>query len=191
MGDPDQVYESVRDIPIPDNLTELERGEYLACQEALGALEAEWRQLSAGDNVDLKACLDVLEEDKENRRQQAKERLRLRLEILEKQVEREQSRIADETEKARKVLFERIVRSYAHAYQNICTQLKELMGHAGQDFNAFIAANGIEFPQMPPDTQMKTRLQQPEEANIRLSAQDCKRDLRMIQEMFDASEQGH
>jgi hypothetical protein len=31
MGEHDQVFESVRDIPVPGNQTQLERGEYLAC----------------------------------------------------------------------------------------------------------------------------------------------------------------
>jgi DNA anti-recombination protein RmuC len=117
-----------------------------------------------GDNVDVKAFFDVgLEEDKENGRQQAKESVTRGLGQV---VEREPSRIADETEKATKRLFKGIVRSSGYLYQNICTRLKNLMGSIGEDFHALIAAKGSE------DAQIKSRLQQVITAGLRVGTHD-------------------
>jgi hypothetical protein len=57
----------------------------------------------------------------------------------------------------------------------------------GKDFPAFAATHVIDFPTMPPDTPMKTRLQQPEESKIRLSATEADREVKRIQEKFRES----
>ena len=178
------VYESVRDIPIPDD-GPVNRDELIAFQEALGQLETEWRQLQANENPDQKMCLKILEEKRAKRRQLAEERLRLRLEVIDKQVERETERIQQEAEEAKKILWERLVRAYAQAYQHVTAQLKELMGKARKDYQAYMADKTIEFPIMQSDSTMKTRMQQPEEMKIKLSPQDCERDLMQIQALFE------
>jgi hypothetical protein len=189
MLDRDQIYESVRDIPIPENLTDVERGEYLACREAFAQLEAEWFQLGESENPDQNACLQFLKDANEKRKQQALDRFQLRKEVLEKHLEHETENIPDEGEDAKKNLFEQTIRGYYHSYMKICRELKNLMTQAGQDYESYIAVNGIEFPQVSADPHLKTRLQQPEEAGVRLSLQDCERDLQKIQELFDEMEQ--
>lgn len=179
------VYESVRDIPIPDDVSGVSRDELIAFQEALGQLESEWLQLKENENPDQKMCLKILEEKTAKRRQMAEERLKLRLEVIDKQVEREMERIQAENEEAKKILWERLVRAYAQAYQHVTGQLKELMGKARKDYQAYMSDKVIEFPIMQSDSTMKTRMQQPEEMKVKLSPQDCERDLMHIQALFE------
>ena len=174
--------QSIRDIPLPPGLSEIEKAEFIAYQESMAELEDEWEALKAGENSDQKDCVALLEEIREKRKQQADERLRLRLEVIDKQVERERKRIEDEHEEAKKALFERIIKAYAQSYNAITAQLKETMSK--DDYNAFISANGIDFPIISNESQIKTRMQQPEEPKIRLSTQEAAQDLGIIHTKF-------
>lgn len=176
---------SIADIPIPEDLSEVRKAEYRAYQAATLQLEKEWEDLHKGDNVDQQSCIELLKEIKANRTQQAEERLSKRLEVIGMQVEREKERIDKEMQESRKALFERLVRAYYQSYQNIATQLRELLG---KDYTAYITSHAIEFPSMPSDSQMKTRLQQPEEAKVRLTQAEIDRDLKKLQQMYHSGE---
>ena len=187
MGD--REFESVRDIPIPDDVRGVKRDELVAFQEALGELESEWLALKRNENADQKMCMEILQEKTNQRRQMAEERLKLRLEVIERQVEKETERIQAENEEAKKILWERLVRAYAQAYQTVTAQLKELMGKV--DYQAYMSDKAIEFPIMQADSTMKTRMQQPDEMKIKLSPQECERDLRQIQALFENPDEGN
>jgi hypothetical protein len=186
MMDAGDQFASVMDIPLPEGLTDLQRIEFQAFKESLGQLESEWRQTSSGENEDVKTCFTLLDEIAEKRKSAAKQRLDLRLEVIEKQVERQRDKIRLESEEYKRMLFERLVSSYSKSYKNITGQLKDLMGKVWMDYDTWIAQNGIEFPQIPAESQMKTRTQQPEETKLRLSAEECESDLRQLQSIFDA-----
>lgn len=183
------MFQSVRDIPIPDDLDQIKRAEFIAFQESLAALETEWQQLLQGENENRKMCVEILEERTAKRKQQAEDRLKLRLDVIEKQVEKESERIEIENEEAKRILWERLVRAYAQSYNTITGQLKDLMGK--DSFQAYIADKAIfanaQFP-MQSDSQMKTRMQQPEDMKIKMTPQECERDLKLIQAMFDNQE---
>lgn len=170
---------SIRDIPIPDNLSTVEKAEYTAYQEAMGELEDEWEALQKGENINQKECIALLEQIKEKRRQQADERMKLRLEVIDKQVEREKERINQEHEEACKALFERIVRAYRDSYNMLVSQLKEIMPK--DEYSAFISQHSIEFPTISNESQFKTRMPQLEEPKNRVNAQEAEQDLRFIQ----------
>lgn len=179
------MFQSVRDIPIPDDLSEIEHAEFVAFQESLAALEEEWLKIQSGENEDQQMCVQVLEKRTAKRKQEAKSRLDLRLEVIEKQVEKETDRIEQESQVAERNLWKRLYRAYAQSYSTITNQLKELMGK--ESFQAYIADKTIEFAGdvIQSDSQMKTRMQQPEEMKIRLSPQQCEADMKLIQAMFE------
>lgn len=180
------MYESVAEIPIPENLSEVEKAEFSAYKMALTELEKEWMQLQEGENPDQQTCMTLINEIKEKRIAQAEERLKLRKEIIEKQAEREREKIKQEQEEYKKLLFERIVRSYYQAYNTATNQLKELMG---KDYGPYIAQNGITFPNIPSEVQMRTRMQPPEEAKIRLTPVENEHDMRLIQQIIQNADQ--
>jgi hypothetical protein len=174
-------FRPIASIPLSDDLSDIQKVEFRALQEAMTEIESEAIRLRKGDNVDQQSAIALLKEMREKQRSQADERQRLRVEVIAEQVERERRRIESEFEEAKSALGKRIVRAYCQADQYLTSQLKDLMG---KDFSAYLQANPIDFPPMPPDTQMKTRLQQPEEAKIRLSTPDAERDLKKIQQKF-------
>jgi hypothetical protein len=182
------TFRSIAEVPIPPDLSDLDRIEYLTCRDALAQLEWEWLGIETGENPDLRACLAIIDEAKANRNQLADERLALRIETINAQVAQELQRIAVESEEAKNLLRDRIFRGYFQSYQEICEKLKELMPMVGMDFDAFLEGHAIEFPPLPPDTQMKTRLQVPAEVPVQVSAEDCERDLRAILETYGGSE---
>jgi hypothetical protein len=100
MLDRDDDYESVRDIPIPESSTDLERGEYLACREAFAQLKAELFQFGESENPDLNPCLQFPKDPNKKRKQQALDRFQLRQEALKRHFEREPEKIAEENEDA-------------------------------------------------------------------------------------------
>ena len=175
----------ISSIPLPDDLDDVHKVEFTVFQETMTQIESDAARLRAGDNADQLSVRALLNEIRDRRRAQADERRRLRLEVVGQEVENERERIAKEYEEAKNALYKRIVRALYQSDTNILNQLKELMG---RDYAAFIAENAIQFPTMPPDTQMQTRLQQPEEAQMRLSQAEAERDLREIREIYRRSE---
>jgi hypothetical protein len=178
----DKMFYSVRDIVLPDDLTELERAEYCAFQEALALLETQWLQLETGENRELQACLAVLQERTAKRKEEARERMRLRIEVIDRQVQLELERIDIENQEARKAVFDGLVREYFQSYQDITAQLKELGARPLVDLS-----DAIGFPQLETDSEMKTQIQQSGDTKIQ-SAQDCQPDLDCLQEIFDDNE---
>lgn len=177
--------ESVKDIPIPEGLSPIELSEFNAYKIALCNLEEEWIQLQNGENDDQKTCISVIQEIKEKRTKQANERLNLRREIIEKQTERERERIEQEKDEYKRILFDRLIRSYHQAYQTITVQLKDLMG---KEYGQFIAMNGIDWPNMPSESAMRTRMQPPDEVKIRLSPPEVDADVRRIQQIIQETD---
>ena len=178
------MSENIEDIPIPEDLDPVDQAEFQAYKNALIDLEKEWKQLKDGENPDHQTCIAIIDEIKGKRIAQADERLKLKREIIEKQTEREREKILQEKEEYNKLLFERLVRSYYQAYQSVTSQLKDLMG---KEFGQYIVANGIEFPTIPSESQMRTRMQQPEETKIRVAPGEADHDIRLIQQIIQES----
>jgi hypothetical protein len=173
---------SVRDIPLPPDLTDLQRAEFSSFQEGIAILETEWRGLSTGENPDLQTCVAHLDEITAKRKAQAEERYRLRLEVIDRQVEAETERIKQDSEQAKAILFQRLARAYSNSFHTLLGQLKDL----GGNWEAY-AERGIDLPQVA-DGQARLRMQQPEEIKIRVTEEVSERDLRSVQAMFDNSE---
>ena len=172
-------------IPLPEDLDEVKKVEFKVFQDTIAQIEADAARLRDGENLDQQSVHSLLNEIRDRRRAQADERRQLRFAVVEQEVENGRERIASEYEEAKGALYKRIVRALYQSDTNILNQLKELMG---RDFAAFQAGNAIQFPTMPPDTQMQTRLQQPEEAQMRLPPAEAERDLRRIREIYRKSE---
>jgi GTPase SAR1 family protein len=172
---------AIRAVPIPDDLSDIEKAECQAFQEALSEIEADVIRLRNGQNIDQHTAHQLLEELRTQGHEQAEENFRLRLEIIEEQVRTERNRIESEFEEAQRALHQSILRTYCQIDVALNAQLKELMG---KNYGAYIANNSIEFPRMPPETQMRTRLHEPEEAKIRISQAEAEKDLRRIQQKY-------
>ena len=169
----------IAEIPLPEGLSEVQRAEYIAFQDAMTDIENEWEQLSQGTNPDQRSCIELVNEIKEKRYAQAEERLKIRLEVIEHQVQKETEKIQSDLEEYTKNLFERLMKAYIQSYQAITGQLKEMMGQ--KEFNQYIQNHSISFPSVPSEGQMRTRTQQPDEAKPKLSTSDCEKDIRHIQ----------
>lgn len=174
-------YESVELIPIPKGLPPDVEVEYTVCQDSLAQLEKEWKQIKDNENEMQKGAYKILEQMEARNHEIQESRKNLRIEISKRQHEKEVERISNDCEEAKKSLFERLVRGHYHAYKCITSRLKELMG---KDYQAYIEQNEIEFPQIPSDSQMKTRYQQPEENKSKLSSHETEQELQRIDDMF-------
>jgi hypothetical protein len=174
------MFSHVSDIPLPSDLTDLQRAEFTAFQEAISVLETEWRALSTSENPDLQSCLTHLEEITAKRKTRAEERYRLRVDVIDRQIGQESERIKLESQQAKAILFERLKRAFSQSFQTLIGRLKEL----GGDWESYAKR----IPENVMDGQMKMRMQQPEEIKIRLTAEDSERDLRSVQAMFEKSE---
>ena len=181
MEEDEFEFSSVGEIPIPEDLPKEVQAEYLAYRECLEQLENEWLQMKNDENPYQKKALKLLEESTERRKQKQEARMNLRLEVVDRQYEKETERIKNECEDAKKQLFERLVRGYYHAYRNVTSRLKELMG---KDYATYIEQNEIEFPQISPDNQIKSRYQQPEETKAKISSAETEMELQKIDELF-------
>lgn len=171
----------IAEIPIPENLSEVQKAEYIAFRDAMTDIENEWEALENGTNPDQKSCIDLVKDTKKKRHAQAEERLKIRLEVIEEQMKRESERIKTDLDDYRKLLFERLMRAYYQSYQTITGHLKELLG---KEYQQFITAHPIDFPTVPSEGQMKTRTQQPDEGKPRLSSVDVEKDVHQIQEIL-------
>ena len=176
-------YNSVSEIPPPENLTELQEIEFQAFKESLCSIENEWFDLmNDNKNNYQKECIQILDEIKKSRKQQATERLNLRLQIIDQQVERDSARIELENDMLKEAFYDRIMRAYFASYQSLLNQLKELLPE--QEYQAYIRENAVEFPPFPDDSTMKTRLQETENLKIRLTLEEIEADLHAIQSKF-------
>lgn len=177
---------SVSEIPIPDNLSELQKIEFMAFRDSLSALENEWNSLESNDNPHQKECIKLLNEIRDNRKQQAAERLNLRLQVIDQQVKIDTERINLENEILTRTFYDRIMRAYYAQYQNLLGQLKGIMNE--DEFNSFVRENEIQFPSFPDDATMKTRLQESEDLKIHISPQEIENDLHIIQSKLKKEE---
>jgi hypothetical protein len=171
----------IRAIALPEDLSEIEKAEYEAFQASIAEIESDINRLRHGENIDQRAAHQLLDEMRFQGRAQAEDRLRLRLQIIEDQLKAETARINSEFEEAQRALHQRVLRAYCQIDIALNAQLKELMG---KNYAAYIAANSIDFPRMPPETQMRTRLREPDEAKIRLTQAEAERDLKKIQQKY-------
>ena len=88
----------IADIPLPTGLTDVQKAEYIAFQDAMTEIENEWQQLSEGKNPDQERCIQLVNEIRDKRYAQAEERLKIRLEVINHQVEKETARITSSTD---------------------------------------------------------------------------------------------
>ena len=177
---------SVRDIQTPNDWNPIQKAEFKAYKSALIEIEQEYIQLQNGENIDQKQCIAHLEEIRDKRKSQAKQRLEARIENIEKQYQREQEKIEYEREEYKKLLFDRLIRSYSQSYHTICSQLKDVMG---KDYAQYIATKGLNFPILQgSEMQLKSKMSQPEEAKIKLSPSEIEQDLKRINQILEESE---
>ena len=177
---------SIEEIPLPEDLNGVDVAEFTAYKMALIDLEIEFQQLKENTNPDQQTCISIINEIKDKRIAEADERLKLKLEIIDKQTEKEHEKLQKEKQAYNEQLFDRILRSYYQAYTSITSQLKELMG---KDYAQYIAVNSIEFPTIPSENQMRTRMQQPEDVKIRIAPAEADNDYRRIQQILTEATQ--
>lgn len=179
-------YSTVREIPLPEDLSELQKIEFEAFQSSLGTLEDEWNSLEDNNNPHQKECIKILDENRENRKQEALERLNLRLAVINQQVDISTDRVDVDTQNAKQMFYDRIMRAYYASYQNLLSQLQNLMSE--EEYSNYIQDNSIDFPAFPDDNTMKTRMQESEALKIRISPQEIEHDLRKIQSRLQKEE---
>jgi hypothetical protein len=177
-------FPSVAQIPIPDDLSDIDRVEFLACRGALAQLELEWLSVTRGDHPDLQLALTLLLESKAVRDNRAKERLELRIDVEQRHAAHQRERIALDCELAKEALRERVIRGYFQKYQKICGRIGEVMAEIGEDFEEFIKTNRIEFPPIAGDDTIRGRLQTVESVAVALPAEEGEKDLRQIIAQF-------
>ena len=179
------IMKKIEDIPIPEDLTEVQKAEFIAYKSAMIQLEEEWIQLQSDQNPDQIACNEIIQETNDLKKKKILEKLETRRDIIKKQHQKEIEKIEKEFKVAKSTLNDRLIRAYYQSDQNIIAQLKDLKG---KDSTTYIAENSIDFPPIPSDSQMKTRTNQPEELKLRLSPQDCEKDIRKIQTYYDSEQ---
>ena len=170
---------SISEVPIPEGISEFQKLQYESFRDSLCQMEQELQELENGNNKDYLEFLSVIDEIKATRQKQADERLRLKLEVIEKHTNSELERIERENDESKILLHDRMIRSYKACYDETLSKLKELMNE--DEFNLFVNENRIDFPDIQPDLQMKTRLQQPNELKVKLSPEEIENDLKQIQ----------
>jgi hypothetical protein len=181
---PRSPFPSIRNIPIPKDLSQQQTGEYLACREALCSLEAEWNQRFNDNNGDVSAVMTHFQEIKEQKDHQAEEKLRLRLEIVAKESEQERENVNTEIDEAKKQLFETVVRGYSDVYQKLCSRIENLMTRTGGDYERFIQANSIEFPIMGGESQRKFKSQSGGKQANQMAMQELDKVLHTVETLF-------
>ena len=139
--DTNYEYENVAAIPIPQGLPPEIEVEYTVCKECIVQLENEWIQIKENENEMQKSVYDILSQMEKDRKESHESRMNLRIEIADRQREKELEKIKNENEEAKKSLFERLIRGYHHAYKCITARLKELMG---KDYQSYIDQNEID-----------------------------------------------
>jgi hypothetical protein len=171
-------------VPLPPDLTLLQRAEYTAFLEALASIETEWRSVTSGEDPELQASLAQLDEDTTDRKALADGRHHLLLEVIDCQAERETERVKVEGEESRSVLGDRLAKAYSHTYQSLVAELKDAGGESWESY----AEKGAEFPQVQNDAPMRTRKQEPEEEMFRDPQDERDMDDCAISALFEAGD---
>ena len=176
---------SVSEIEAPQDWDPVKKAEFEAYKSALAEIEKEVIELQKGENADQKQCIEHLEQIREKRKITAQQRLDDRLENIEAQYKREQEKIETEREDYKKLLFDRLIRSYTQSYHTLCSQLKDVMG---KDYAEYIAVKGLNFPILQgSEIHMKSKMSQPEEAKIKLSPAEIEHDMKRINQILEDS----
>lgn len=173
---------SISTIPLPDGLNEIQKTEFSVFQEAVAELENEVAQMKAGDSIDRRTVIELLDKIKDRRSEQAEFRLRQRHEVIDKQAETDQRQIQREFEEAKTALKQRMERAYYQCSVNNQNQLKDKMG--AKEYAAFIASNNVSVPPNTPDTQIQTHLQLPKEPVVHISDNEAARDVARMKEIL-------
>lgn len=170
---------SISEIPIPSSLSPLQRLEYESFRSSLSSLERELISLSSGSSPEYLELLRVVDSVRALRLREADERLRLKLEVIDQHFRSECDRISLETDRSKDLLRDRLIRSYKVCYDSALSRLSSLLSPS--EYSAYISSHGIAFPPIRDDTQMKTRVVQPDEHRVKLSPTDVERDVLRLQ----------
>jgi hypothetical protein len=134
--------------------------------------------LRRGEHADQIAARRLFEGLREQGRAKGDEQMRLRLETIDEQIKTARARIESEFEEACHALHERIVCTYCQIDVALKRQLKELMVRA---YGAYLAANAIDFPRMPPRRRCAPGSTS---RKARLASAEVERDIRRIQQKY-------
>ena len=179
--------ESVANIEAPESFTDIQKAEFYAYRASLAEIEKEYLELKDGKNLDQQQCIEQLEEIRRKKLERAEKNFEMRKEMIEANSKKEIEKIEEEKDEYKKILFEKLVRSYNQSYLHITAQLRELLG---KEYGQFIAENGIDFPSLQgAETQMKSKMSQPDEAKIRLSPAEAEHDIKYIQQVLREDEE--
>lgn len=171
----------IKTIPLPDGLSEIQKVEFEIFQEAVSQLELEVQQMATNESIDRRAVIGLLDETRAKRLAHANDRLQQRKAIIEHQTKSEKDQIEKEFKEASDALRQRMERAYYQTHVTLQNQLKESLG---AEYSAFIASNTVSIPPNPPDPQLQTRLQIPEDPVVRISQSDADRDLREMRRLL-------
>lgn len=145
----------IADIPIKEDLSDIEKTEFNAFIEAMTEVETDWELIGAGENPDQKEILKIYNEIKERRDKQAEEAFQTRIKVIKEQVEREKRKIMEDEKENIKLLEERFFRSYEHSYEEKCRKIRDAFRNES-DYLAFKQTHTISFP-FDEKTMPKTR----------------------------------
>ncbi|KAH0787650.1 hypothetical protein GPJ56_008445 [Histomonas meleagridis] len=168
----------IADIEIPEELTRAQKAEFFVLKRMLSKLEGQWNELIENSNPEQIQYNHILEKEYETKFQQIEALRELNLQIAKKQYEEEKAKIEADFEENKKNLFKQIIHGYHSYYVTIMNHLKELMG---SDFNSFLSANEIDFPQIQEKTRgEKKPMHQPEEVKLVLTHYDSEKQIKKI-----------
>lgn len=162
----------ISQIPLPDGLTPVQKIEYSIFQEAMSEVEAEIAGLDDRDDADQESIVGALNVLRDKQRVQADEVRRIRLEVVEKELEAAKEDVEKEFRAAQERLYKRLVETLYVADLEIMGELQQLLG---DEYPAFAERSGIGFPVMD-GTQNRQAEGRPADAPVSLSKEEVQGD---------------
>ena len=162
----------ISQIPLPDGLTPIQKIEYSIFQEAISEVEAELAGMGGRDDADQESIVGALNVLRDKQRAQADEVRRVRLEVVEKELEAAKEDVEKDFKAAQERLYKRLVETLYVADLEIMGELQQLLG---DEYPAFAERSGIGFPVMD-GTQNRQAEKRPADAPVTLSKEEVQRD---------------
>lgn len=174
----------ITSFPIPDDISEIQKREFIGYQKSIKIIEEELEQLRNGSHEEQIRCFNKLKEIAEKRREDADERYDVRINLVDQRLQNQINKINTERDEAIVKLRDKMALAFSMSYHEITSKLKEF---SDSEQNEEDQSEIPQVSQKQNEHQKRTRSDSHTvgEIDISVSSEECERDLKNVLDIIE------
>ena len=168
----------ITSFPIPDDISEIQKREFIGYQKSIKIIEEELEQLRNGSHEEQILCFNKLKEIAEKRRYD------VRINLVDQRLQNQINKINTERDEAIVKLRDKMALAFSMSYHEITSKLKEF---SDSEQNEEDQSEIPQVSQKQNEHQKRTRSDSHTvgEIDISVSSEECERDLKNVLDIIE------